>query len=57
MTPLFFQHLTQWWTELSQSGRLALLAVALGGCIVVTTTWLGIRQWWQRWKQEGTDDA
>jgi hypothetical protein len=56
MTP-FIEHLAHWWTELGESGRLALFAVLLGGCIVLATTWLGIRQWWHRWKQDGADDA
>jgi hypothetical protein len=56
MTSLFLQHLSEWWTELGESGRLALLAVVLGSCVVVATTWMGVRQWWQRWKQERTDD-
>jgi xanthine/uracil/vitamin C permease (AzgA family) len=54
MMNAFFERLTQLWTDLGESGRLALLAVLLGGCIVIATTWLGIRQWWQRWKQERT---
>ena len=43
-------------TALTYSGRLALLAVLVGGCIVIATTWLGVRQWYQRWKQERADD-
>jgi xanthine/uracil/vitamin C permease (AzgA family) len=57
MMNAFFQRLSQWWSALGESGQLALLAVLLGGCIVVATTWLGVRQWWQRWKQERTDDS
>ena len=57
MMNVLYERLTLWWTELGQSGRLALLAVLVGGCIVVATTWLGIRNWWQRWKRETTDDS
>jgi hypothetical protein len=56
MTNAFLNHLNQRWMDLGESGRLALLAVLLGGCIVIASTWLGVRQWWQRWKQERTDD-
>jgi hypothetical protein len=56
MMNLFFEHVAQWWTELGEWGQLALLAVLLGGCIVVATTWLGLRKWWQRWKNR-TDDV
>jgi hypothetical protein len=49
------QHAAQWWNELGESGRLALTAVAAGACVVIATTWMGVRTWWQRWKQERTD--
>jgi hypothetical protein len=56
MTNAFLNHLNQRWMDLGGSGQLALLAVLVGGCIVIASTWLGVRQWWQRWKQERTDD-
>jgi hypothetical protein len=56
MTPLYFQHLSQWWTNLGESGRVALLAVAVGVSTVVATTWIGVRSWWHRWKDESTSE-
>ena len=56
MTPLLLQRLSQWWTNLGESGRVALLAVVLGAATVVATTWIGVRSWWHRWKDETSDE-
>ncbi len=57
MVPLLFQHPVQWWHGLAGPERLALLAVAIGVCTVVVTTWIGVRRWWLRWKHEKADET
>jgi hypothetical protein len=57
MSPIFFQHVSSWWQNLGESGRVALLAVLLGAGTVVATTWIGVRSWWHRWKDETSDDS
>jgi hypothetical protein len=49
------QRAGQRWSELGPAGQFALIAVVVGLCVVVATTWIGVRQWWQRWKEERTD--
>lgn len=56
MVPLLFEHPVEWWHGLSGAEQLALLAVAIGACTVLVTTWLGVRKWWLRWKREQTDE-
>jgi hypothetical protein len=57
MFPNLFQHLSQWWDNLGESGRVALLAVVGGAGTVLATTWVGVRSWWHRWKDETTGGA
>jgi hypothetical protein len=56
MVPLLFEHPVLWWNGLRADDRLAVLAVAVGACIVIIATWIGVRRWWQRWKQEGPEE-
>jgi hypothetical protein len=56
MVPLFFKHPAEWWHGLAAEERLAVLAVAIGACTVTVAAWMGVRRWWQRWKQEGSGE-
>lgn len=48
----FLRHPLLWWRSLSISDRRELLAAFVGACVVVVTTWFGVRNWWRRWKRD-----
>ena len=52
MDVFFLRHPVLWWRSLSVSDRRELVAVLIGACIVLLTTWLGVRRWWRRWKAD-----
>ena len=56
MSSQLAEHAVQWWATLGESGQLALIFVVVGAWVVVATTWLGVRQWWRRWKTERTEN-
>jgi len=56
MDPSFLQHPVQWWSGLSLSARVALFAVVFGLSTVLVATWMGVRRWWRRWKEDANDE-